>query len=208
MNMLTDIFPLKVLETKVLSESVSATKKKALQATCILQKADEINQNGRKYPLDVIKKAVNDIQESVNNRSVKGQLGHPSDAAITLDRISHLVTKLWMEGKYVYGNVEVLEDMPCGQMFGTLLRNKVGIGMSSRGTGDMDVVNEGNNEYYVVKPGYKFVTWDVVSDPSVSQATISVMEGKNHDFGVMTRSTRARQKPAEELIREINNWFK
>jgi hypothetical protein len=132
------------------------------------------------------------------------------DAKLHLDRVSHLITKLWMEGKYVYGVAEVLEDMPCGGPLATLLRNKVRVGISSRGVGDMEeVVSEGMSKFEV-QPGYQFVTWDVVGEPSVKEATMNMMESRNRlvkpPTGLVTRANRPMVVQGQ-LIRELANYL-
>lgn len=128
------------------------------------------------------------------------------DAKIHLDRLSHVITKVWMESKYVYGVAEVLEEMPCGKMLGALLRAKVQVGISSRGVGDLEVVNEGTeSQHYKVCKGYQIVTWDVVGEPSVQEAVLSVMESRNR---ILTRSAMARLNPEKALDHAIKEWLR
>lgn len=204
LNLFQDSYPLKVLETSVVTEGVGG--RPVMKVTGIFQKADERNANGREYPYKVLAKAVNEIQEDIAKRAIMGEFDHPTDAKIHLDRVSHIITKVWMEGKYVYGNAEVLTDMPCGAMLGALLRNKVQVGISSRGVGDMETVNEGQQETQRVLDGYQFVTWDMVAEPSVTEAVMSVMESK--DRKVITRKVRASIDPEAELVRQIDAWLK
>jgi len=200
-----DTFPLKILESKRdVNESIGG--KPTLKITGVIQKADEANQNGRVYPYDVLAEAVDNIQEDLETRAVIGEFDHPSDAKIHLDRVSHIMTRVWMEGKYVYGVAEVLEEMPCGQMLGALLRSKARVGISSRGVGDMEAVNEGaDGEMHRVLPGYSFVTWDIVGEPSVKEAVMSVMESRNR---IVTRAKKANIDPCEALVTEINKWLR
>lgn len=207
MRFIQDTFPLTVMESKTVDSVISEAAGravKALQITGIFQKADDCNQNGREYPYEVIAEAVNSIQDDILKRGVMGEFDHPTDAKIHLERVSHVITKLWMEGKYVYGVAEVLEDMPCGKMLGTLLRNKIQVGISSRGVGDMEeIVAEGRNRYRV-QPGYQFVTWDVVGEPSVSEAVMHVMESRNR---LITRSNRPAAAVGGSLIRALADYL-
>ena len=130
-----------------------------------------------------------------------------SDAKIHLERVSHLITKVWMEGKFVYGEAEVIEGTDPGRNLAALLRHGVRVGISSRGVGDMEVVNEGTaDEAYMVQGGYRFVTWDTVGEPSVQEAVMSVMESK--EYGIMTRSRIRNLKPDIALVNEISEWLK
>ena len=114
-----------------------------------------------------------------------------------------------MEGKYVYGEAEVLEGTNLGRNLGSLLRAKIGIGISSRGVGDMEVVNEGaEDERYIVQPGYRFVTWDAVGEPSVLEATMSVMESRQAAKKIITRAEMRKENPDVALVNEISEWLR
>ena len=131
--------------------------------------------------------------------------GNSSDAKIHLDRVSHLISKVWMEGKYVYGVADIIEDSDQGHNAAALIRAGVKMGISSRGVGDMEVVNEGaDNERYIVQPGYRFITWDLVADTSVQEATLSIMEHKN----IPTRASRKIVKPEDALLKELDGFLK
>lgn len=198
-NLIQDITPLKVRKIEqVIKEGVDGDKS-VLRMTGIFQKADKKNENGRIYPYSVLREAVDGVQEDVRNRRVVGEYEHPKGAKINLDRISHVITKVWMENKYVYGEAEVIEDMPCGKMLAALLKNDVQIGISSRGVGDMETVMEGQEELQRVCDGYAFVTWDAVHSPSVSDAVMTVMEGR--DVQLLTSKRKI-------LVSEIDNWLK
>jgi hypothetical protein len=205
-QLITSVQPLKVLDAQsVISEAAGG--RSVLRITGIFQIADEPNQNGRVYPRNVLSEAVQLIQEDIGSRKVMGELDHPSDAKIHLDRVSHLLTKLWMEGKNVYGVAEVLEDMPCGKILSTLIRNKVQIGISSRGVGDMETISEGREQYQRVLPGYSFVTWDIVGEPSVKTAVMHVMESRNRLAAANRLVTRATRTPQAALMSELSSWL-
>jgi len=176
-QLLQDVWPLKVVDTKqVIGEGVLGGAP-ITRVTGIFQVADDLNANGRIYPRPVVREAVEAIQEDLANRSVWGEFDHPADAKIHLERISHLLTRIWMEGKNVYGEAEIIDDLPFGQQLKTLLK-RGRIGISSRGIGDMDVRDQGGQETYYVTEGYRFVTWDAVAEPSVTGAILHICEGK------------------------------
>ena len=111
LQLFQDDYPLEIVDTKkIMSESVNGTKVPVMRLTGVFQRADEKNANGRIYPAGVLKQAIEDMQESVKGRRVLGEYDHPTDAKIHMERVSHLITKLWMEGKVVYGEIEVLND--------------------------------------------------------------------------------------------------
>ncbi len=87
------------------------------------------------------------------------------------------------------------------------------MGISSRGIGDMEL-REGNGEkYYEVLPGYTYVTWDAVSDPSVSGATLTVMEHLNKKVKPIQeakkRSSNLLDKQEYErlLVEAVHDYF-
>ncbi|MCK9557583.1 MAG: hypothetical protein M0R50_06030 [Candidatus Cloacimonetes bacterium] len=209
-QLLQDTWPLKVLDTKhVIGEGVLGGTP-ITRITGIFQVADDMNANGRIYPRPVVREAVEAIQEDLAGRSVWGEFDHPADAKIHLDRISHLLTKVWMEGKNVFGEAEIIDELPFGQQLKTLIkRGRVGI--SSRGIGDMDVRDQGGQETYYVTEGYRFVTWDAVAEPSVTGAILHICEGKlkplnrtmkNIPSGVFTAETYQKR-----LAREISEYL-
>jgi hypothetical protein len=100
------------------------------------------------------------------------------DAKIHSDRVSHLITKLWMEGPIVFGQAEILYKLPCGEMLKGLFEHNVQMGISSRGIGDMEVTEDEDGETYVVQDGYRFVTFDAVAEPSVPGGRLMVMESR------------------------------
>lgn len=99
------------------------------------------------------------------------------DAKIHLDRISHLLTRLWMEGKTVYGEIEIFNDTRCplGNMLACYLERGLNVGVSSRGVGDMELVMREGEDVYEVQDGFKFVTFDVVAEPSVAGTQLKQM---------------------------------
>ena len=177
-SLIQDVTPFVVRKCdRVMVESADG-RRPVTRVTGIFQRANAVNANGRMYPKDVLGKAIENLQENIKARAVLGEFSHPQDATIHMDRASHLVTKVWVEGDNVFGECEVLEEMPCGKMLKTLLDNQVRVCVSSRGVGDMESIKEGDKEYQRVKPGYSLVTWDVVQEPSVGNTVLHVMEGK------------------------------
>lgn len=207
---LQETYPLEIKDIKQVVSEASGSKKHVMRITGVYQKADELNQNDREYGYAILKEAVDAMQPDLTRRVVMGEFDHPPDAKIHLERVSHLITKVWMEGKYVYGEAEVIEDTDQGHNLAALLRARVKIGISSRGVGDMEVVNEGSdNEKYVVQPGYRFVTWDVVGEPSVQEATLSVMEGlQAKRKGIINRTKLRKSNPEYALVEELKKQLK
>lgn len=179
-QVIRDYFPLKVIKRdSILAESANGQKRNVMRLTSLVQKADTPNENGRVYPLSVMVESIAAIQSSVKERMVLGELDHPDDAKIHTENAAILLTKLWMEGKNVYGQFEVLEGMPKGAMVKALIEQDVRICISSRGVGDLETyLTEDGNEFNSVLPGFKFVTFDAVNEPSVNGTQLNVMESK------------------------------
>ena len=199
MSLLKEDLEFKVVRAKEIKED--KTGKRFMRLTGVVQKADDYNENGRIYSKTILNEAVEAIQPAIKARRVMGEFDHPQDAKIHMDRVSHLMTKVWMESKNVLGELEVLEEMPCGKMLAALVRAGVTVGISSRGIGDMKpVMSEGLQEAYEVLPGYRFVTWDTVAEPSVKEAELSVMESKQ-------RILVQKQKVEQTLVTAVSEYF-
>jgi len=178
-----DAHPLQVLEAKsIITEGIDGQEVPAMRVRGLFQLANDINANSRIYRVDVLREAVDAIQDDVNNRSVFGEYDHPSDAKIHLDRISHLITKIWMDGKKVYGEAEILTNTIYGGQLKAILEHKAKIGVSSRGVGDINVINRNGEEIGEIAMGYRFITWDAVAEPSVSGATLNIAESRLRTF--------------------------
>ncbi len=197
-----DVSPLQIVDTKEIFKESKGKEVPALRVTGIFQRCDIINANGRVYPSEVLASAIQDIREDIRAKRVLGEFDHPPDAKIHLDRVSHVLTKLWMEGRIVMGEMEVLEDMPCGKMLKVLLQN-ASIGISSRGVGDMETSMLEDEEVYEVQPGYKFVTFDAVAEPSVPGSYLAVMESKQR-----TQKIQVYRKNQKDLLEEIRKHLK
>ena len=114
------------------------------------------------YSSQEIGRAVKTLNEQISGGySVLGEVDHPQDLKINLDRVSHMITKMWMDGPNGYGKLKILPT-PMGQLIQTMLEAAVKLGVSSRGSGEVD--SNGN-----VK-GFEIITVDVVAQPSAPGA--------------------------------------
>lgn len=208
-SLLQDTYSFKVLDKKnTVSEDRHGNP--VMRITGLIQMGDMENANGRVYGAsEVLAPAVKDIQEDISDRSVMGEYDHPADAKIHLDRVSHLMTKIWMEGKKVYGEAEVLHKLPLGACLRGLFEHKVQVGISSRGVGDMEIVEHNGKDIYRVLPGYSFVTWDVVAEPSVSGAVLNISEGLNRKVRPIQEKKHLFKPEVYQdmLVKEINKYF-
>lgn len=121
------------------------------------------NANQRVYPVNEITKAVGTIMEQVKGGySVLGEVDHPDDLKINLDRVSHMITDMWMDGPNGFGTLKILPT-PMGNLVKTMLEAGVKLGVSSRGSGN---VNEANGHV----SDFEIITVDVVAQPSAPNA--------------------------------------
>ena len=168
-----------VKEPETITESSVNGQRKYTRLTGLVQKSDEPNENGRVYPHDVMVEAIEYLQPAIKARMVLGELDHPDDAKIHTENACLLLTKLWLEGKDVYAQFEILEGMPKGQMLKALIDQGVTVSISSRGVGDVETqLMEDGTQVNRVLPGFRFVCFDAVNEPSVKGTALNVMESK------------------------------
>ena len=129
------------------------------------------NANERVYPVNEIESAVKQLNEQImTGHSVLGEVDHPDDLKINLDRVSHMITEMWMDGPNGFGKLKILPT-PMGNLVRTMLESGVKLGVSSRGSGN---VNESNGHV----SDFEIVTVDVVAQPSAPNAyPTAVYEG-------------------------------
>lgn len=180
---------------------------KSLYMEGIFVQANKRNQNQRIYPGHEIKNAVESINKRIGEGfSVLGEADHPEDLQVNLDRVSHLIEKMWMNGDDGLGRLKLLPT-PMGNICKTLLECGAKLGVSSRGSGE--VGHDG-----IVK-GFEIQTVDIVANPSAPDAYPNpiyeaIMNGKRGnilmDVATATNhDTKAQKYLQEEVLKLINN---
>lgn len=150
-------------QMKVLSEDSADGKGKDLYMEGIFIQGGVKNANERVYPVHEIEKAVTTINEQLKGGySVLGEVDHPDDLKINLDRVSHMITNMWMDGANGFGKLKILPT-PMGQLVSTMLDSGVKLGVSSRGSGNVD---DGTGKV----SDFEIVTVDIVAQPSAPNA--------------------------------------
>jgi hypothetical protein len=128
---------------------------------CFIQ-GDVRNHNQRIYPVSEINNAVSSIMEQIKSgETVIGECDHPEELTINLDRVSHIITEMNMNGADGVGKLKILPT-PCGNIVRTLIESGVNLGVSSRGSGNVD------ESGYV--SDFEIVTIDIVAKPSAPGA--------------------------------------
>ena len=140
----------------------------------VFAQSEKKNRNGRIYPKPIMEKAVKKyVDEQVSKDRAVGELNHPEGPTVNLDKVSHKITDLQMEGDDVVGRAQIL-DTPNGKIVQGLLDGGVKLGVSTRGMGSL--AQQGNA--MVVKDDYLLNTIDIVQDPSAPGAFVNgIMEG-------------------------------
>jgi len=147
----------------VLEDAADGSGKKLCGMQGIFIEGDKRNSNERIYPGHEIRRAVDTINSQINEgQSVLGEVDHPDDLKINLDRVSHMIEKMWYEGSTGYGKLKLLPT-PMGQLVMTMLDAGVKLGVSSRGSGNVD-----DRTGHV--SDFEIVTVDVVAQPSAPNA--------------------------------------
>src|ERR1039458_4003499 len=135
-----------------IAESVDATgkKQKDLYMKGIFIQGDVRNHNNRTYPVHEIRSAVDSLNKLIEeNIPVFGQLDHPDDLKISLDRVSHVITSMWMEGSNGLGKLKVLPT-PMGHIIRSILESNVKLGVSSRGSGNVNESTGQVSEFEII----------------------------------------------------------
>jgi len=165
------------------------------------------NANQRVYPVSEISKAVTTLNEQISGGySVLGEVDHPDDLKINLDRVSHMITEMWMDGPNGFGKLKILPT-PMGNLVRTMLESGVKLGVSSRGSGN---VNEASGHV----SEYEIVTVDVVAQPSAPNAyPTAIYEGllnmrHGHRLFDMAKEASADTKVQRYLKGEITKLIK
>ena len=192
---------------EVLAESTADGQGKNLYMKGIFIQGGVKNANQRVYPVDEITAAVDNINKQIRDGySVLGELDHPDDLKINLDRVCHMITDMWMDGPNGFGKLKVLPT-PMGQLVTTMLQSGVKLGVSSRGSGN---VNESSGHV----SDFEIVTVDIVAQPSAPNAyPKAVYEGlmnmrHGHRVLDMARDAGANQKVQKYLQEEVKRLIK
>lgn len=173
----------------------------------VFMQASIKNRNGRVYPITEIQTAVRGAQHRIKeSNGILGELDHPQTLNINLDRVSHVITEMWMDGNNAFGKAKLLNTQ-MGNIAKELVKAGVRLGVSSRGAG---VVNEDGGV-----SGFNFVTVDIVATPSapgaVPNAVYESLMGDIHGQHALSlaeqiKEDRAAQKYlTKEILKFLNS---
>ena len=186
-----------ISKVEFITEGKGTAKKSYIKG--IFLQAEQVNRNGRMYPLSIMEREVSRYNENfVQKGRALGELGHPDGPTVNLDRVSHKICELYRDGNNFIGKAQLLET-PMGKIAKSLINEGVCLGVSSRGVGSLKMTNEGHK---IVGEDFMLATAaDIVADPSAPDAFVQgIMEGKEWvwEGGIL------REKLAEQTKGRIN----
>jgi hypothetical protein len=194
---------LRPAECNLVTESTQDGKEMWLSG--IFMQANIKNRNGRNYPLHEISTAIREAETRIKEqRGIMGELDHPQTLTINLDRVSHVITNLTLEGTNALGKAKLL-NTPMGNIAKELSKSGVALGVSSRGAG---AVADGGDV-----SGFQFVTVDIVAQPSAPNAYPSTvyesLELAKNGHNIIELAEAVRYDPAAQkyLKTEILKWL-
>ena len=163
-----------VQNAEYITEEVNGEKNYKIRG--VFLQSDIKNRNGRVYENDILQKEVKRYNsEFINKKRAFGELGHPDGPTVNLERVSHMITKLYPDGKNFIGEAKIMAT-PYGKIVKGLIDEGAQLGVSSRGMGSL--INRGGKNY-VRDDFYLATAADIVADPSAPDAFVEgIMEGK------------------------------
>ena len=190
--------------------------KKEYKIKGVFLQAEIKNRNGRVYPRHILDKEVRRYNaEFINKNRAFGELGHPDGPTVNLERVSHMVKKLYPDGDNFIGEAKIM-NTPYGKIVKGLIDEGAQLGVSSRGMGSLEQKGGVN---YVGKDFYLATAADIVADPSAPDAFVEgIMENKEWvwDNGVLVEKEieawkleiiKTRKTELEEQKLKIFNSF-
>ena len=164
----------------------------------VLQRADTKNQNGRVYPKEIlVREAKKYSANFVKQKRAMGELDHPESSVVNLQNVSHNITEMAFNGDDLVGTVEILTT-PSGNILRELFKNGIKLGISSRGMGSVEPMNE--NGAQEVGDDFELIAFDFVSNPSTHGAFLYPM---NESVDKSTPIRDSKYGKVEAVINDI-----
>lgn len=201
-QVIVDYTPFNVSATQI-NESMKENNGKLI-VKGVLQRAEAKNQNGRVYPRDILVRESKKYNENfVSQNRALGELDHPDSSVVNLQNVSHNVKEMHFEGDNLVGTVEILTT-PSGNILKELFRNGIKLGISSRGLGSVEMVQEANGDT-VSKVGddFELIAFDFVSNPSTHGAFLYPQKMNESVDNTLIGRTCGDYCKAENIINSI-----
>ena len=166
-QLIVDYIPFEILPEQI-SESMKENNGKLI-VKGVLQRADTKNQNGRVYPKEILmREAKKYFKNFIHQKRAMGELDHPESSVVNLANVSHNITEMNWNGDDLVGTVEVL-GTPAGNILKELFKSDIKLGISSRGMGSVEAMNE-DEDSQEVQNDFELIAFDFVSNPSTHGA--------------------------------------
>ena len=177
---------------------VSESKSKGMHIVGIYSSAEIENNNGRKYKKTILEREVDKVKGKIDQKSLWGELGHPTNPEINPDKIAIITSMLEWRGNDLYGKSKILET-PMGNIAKTLIKEGK-MGISSRGLGTV-----GDDGY--VNEDFNLLTWDLVTDPSNEPSWVNgIYEGQEFTIPGMKKE-EPKTKKQEYTVKETLEYY-
>jgi len=198
-QLIVDYLPFEISAQQI-NESIT-TNDGRLIVKGVLQRAESENQNGRVYPRDLLMREAKKYTDNfINQKRALGELDHPDSSVVNLQNTSHNVTEMHFNGDDLVGTVEVL-GTPSGNILKELFKSGIKLGISSRGLGSVESVQDGSQQ---VQPDFELIAFDFVSNPSTHGAFLKpVNESVDLSSGYEQRPDCGIWCKTEQLIHDI-----
>ena len=169
-QLIVDYIPFDIKPSQI-NESMKENNGKLI-VSGILQRANAENQNGRIYPKEILVREANKYNKTfIQERRAMGELDHPESSVVNLANVSHNIREMKWENDDLVGTVEVLPT-PAGNILKELFRSGIKLGISSRGMGSVETIDEDDagKQTVAVQPDFELIAFDFVSNPSTQGA--------------------------------------
>ena len=169
-QLIVDYIPFDIKPSQI-NESMKENDGKLI-VSGILQRANAENQNGRIYPKEILVREANKYNKTfISERRAMGEHDHPESSVVNLANVSHNIREMKWENDDLVGTVEVLPT-PAGNILKELFKSGIKLGISSRGMGSVETIDEddGGKQTVAVQPDFELIAFDFVSNPSTQGA--------------------------------------
>lgn len=200
-QLIVDYIPFDIKPSQI-NESMKENDGKLI-VSGILQRANAENQNGRIYPKEILVREANKYNKTfISERRAMGELDHPESSVVNLANVSHNIREMKWENDDLVGTVEVLPT-PAGNILKELFKSGIKLGISSRGMGSVEAIDEDDagKQTVAVQPDFELIAFDFVSNPSTQGAFL-----RPTNEGVINESVEYRVD--ERNPNECGQWCK
>jgi hypothetical protein len=178
--------------------------RKKLFLVGICMEAEKRNLNGRIYPLSELRKGIEAANQQIRDLSFYSECDHPDSLHVSLSNICGIIRSIHLEGNNGIGKIEIVPT-PSGNIIRTLIENSAKLGVSTRGSGNVDA------ETGIVSD-FELMAIDVVARPSAENALPRpIYETRNsrrgHIIEDLARAVSHDPKAQKHLHKELLEWI-